>query len=103
MLLAWGQNTSSTVKGTVADPSGAVVVGATCTLVNDATGQSSTAPTQSDGGFVFATVLPGSYKLTITAPGFKALTAEKIQVTQAELRALGTLSLNVGESRETVT
>jgi hypothetical protein len=102
-LLMRAQNVSSSVKGTVTDPSGAVVAGANCALINDATGQSTTAPTQSDGGFVFATVLPGSYKLTVTATGFKALTVEKIQVTAAELRTLGTLTLNVGESKETIT
>ncbi|MEO8594851.1 MAG: carboxypeptidase regulatory-like domain-containing protein [Candidatus Solibacter sp.] len=102
-LLTWGQNTSSSVKGTITDPSGAVVVGAACTLTNEATGQAATAPTQSDGGFVFTTVLPGTYKLTVSAPGFKALTIEKMSVSQAELRTLGTLTLNVGESKETVT
>jgi len=102
-LLTWGQNVSSSVKGTVTDPSGAVVVGANCALINGATGQSTTAPTQSDGGFVFATVMPGSYKLTVNATGFKALTVEKIQVTAAELRTLGTLTLSVGESKETIT
>jgi hypothetical protein len=102
-LLSWGQNVSSSVKGTVTDPSGAVVVGATCALTNDATGQTASVPTQSDGGFVFATVLPGNYKITINAPGFKALTVEKIAVTAAEVRTLGTLALNVGESKETVT
>jgi hypothetical protein len=102
-VLSWGQTVSSSVKGTVTDPSGAVVVGATCTLTNDATGQAATAPTQSDGAFVFATVQPGNYKVTINAPGFKALTVEKIAVTASEVRTLGTLALNVGESKETVT
>ena len=102
-LLTWGQNVSSSVKGTVTDPSGAVVAGATCTLTNTATGQKATAPTQSDGGFTFASVLSGNYELTITTKGFKTLTLEKFEVTAAEVRALGTLALSVGETRDSVT
>jgi len=101
--LAVGQIVTSSVKGTVVDTSGAVVVGANCTLTNNATGQSSTAPTMADGGFTFPTVLPGTYKLSVTAAGFKALTMEKIEVTASEVRTLGRLTLNIGESRESVT
>ncbi len=100
---AMGQIITSTVKGTIIDPSGAVVAGATCTLTNMATGQSATAPTMGDGGFTFANVQAGSYRLSVTAPGFKALTMENVVVSGSEVRALGRLSLNVGETKETVT
>lgn len=100
---AFGQNVSSSVKGIVTDPSGAVVAGATCTLTNNATGQSATANTMTDGGFTFATVLPGVYKLSVTAAGFKALAMEKIEVTAAEVRTLGNLTLAVGETKDSVT
>lgn len=102
-LLTWGQTGSSSVKGTVTDPSGAVVPGATCTLTNIATGQTSTAPTMADGGFTFANVSPGNYRLAVTAPGFKALNIEEVVVSTSELRTLGRLVLDVGETRETVT
>ena len=102
-LLTWGQNVSSSVKGTVTDPSGAVVAGVSCTLTNNGTGQKATAATQSDGGFTFASVLSGNYKLTITTKGIKTLTLEKFEVTAAEVRALGTLALSVGETRDSVT
>ena len=102
-LLTWGQNVSSSVKGTVTEPSGAVKAGATCTLTNNGTRQKATAPTQSDGGFTFASVLAGNCTLTITAKGFKTLTLEKFEVTAAEVRALGTLPLSVGETRDSVT
>ena len=101
--LAMGQIVTSSVKGIVVDPSGAVVVGATCTLTNAATGQAATAPTMADGGFTFANVLAGNYRLSITAAGFKALTMEKIAVSASEMRTLGRLTLNVGETKETVT
>jgi len=100
--LAMGQ-TSSSVKGTVVDASGAVVIGATCTLTNVATGQTATAPTMADGGFTFPNVLLGDYKLSVAAAGFKALTMENISVSASEMRTLGRLTLNVGETKETVT
>jgi hypothetical protein len=101
--LAMGQIVSSSVKGTVVDPSGAVVIGATCTLVNDATGQASTAPSLADGGFTIPNVAPGKYRLSVSATGFKALTMENIAVTASEMRTLGRLVLNVGETKESVT
>ncbi len=48
-LLTWRQNVSSSVKGSVTGSSGAAVAGATCALMNEATGQKAAAPTQSDG------------------------------------------------------
>ena len=102
-LLAWGQIVSSSVKGIVTDPSGAVVPGATCTLTNNGTRQASTAPTMSDGGFTFESVQPGTYKLSITATGFKALSVENFDVTASEVHTLGTLGLVVGKTAETVT
>jgi len=101
--LAMGQIVTSSVKGTVVDSSGAVVVGASCTLTNAATGQRATAASVGDGGFTFANVLSGDYKLSITAAGFKALTIENVVVLSSEMRTLGRLVLSVGETRETVT
>src|SRR6185436_6855541 len=50
-----------------------------------------------------ANVLPGNYKLSISAPGFKVLTFEKINITASEVRTIGTVKMNVGETRESVT
>jgi hypothetical protein len=44
-LLTWGQIVTSSVKGAVVDPSGAVVVATNCVLTNIATGQRSAAVT----------------------------------------------------------
>jgi len=56
-----------------------------------------------DGGFAFAAVLPGTYKLSVAAPGFKALSIERVEVTAAEVRTLGTLKLAVGDTKDSVT
>lgn len=100
---AMGQIVSSSVKATVVDPTGAVIIGATCTLTNTATGQTMTAPSLGDGSCTFANVLTGTYNLSVMAKGFKALTLENIAVSASEMRTLGRLVLEVGETREVVT
>jgi hypothetical protein len=58
------------VKGTVVDPSGAVVAGARVKLSRDEQSPGSETVSGTDGQFVFASVPPGSFQLTITAAGF---------------------------------
>jgi len=68
--------TSGEVIGTVTDPSGAAVPGATVTLVDAGTGQSRQATTDSSGSFVFLSVVPGTYDLSIQAKGFAGAIAK---------------------------
>ena len=96
------QGVSGTVKGVVMDSTGAVVPGANCVLTNVATGSSVTVTTFAEGVFTFSNVLPGTYNLKIDAAGFKSSTTTGVVVTAGELRTLGNLSLQVGESTETV-
>jgi len=60
--------TQGNVLGTVTDPSGAVVSGATVTLKNESTGAMQTRTTNNSGFYEFALIPPGSYTLSITAP-----------------------------------
>jgi len=69
--------TSGEVIGTVTDPSGAAVPGATVTLVDAGTGQSRQATTDSSGSFVFLSVVPGTYDLSIQAKGFAGAIAKR--------------------------
>lgn len=68
---AWGWSQATTsLRGTVTDPSGAVIPGVTVSLVNPSTGTSRSATTGPDGGYEFAEVLPGTYSLGATKSGF---------------------------------
>ena len=58
------------VKGTVKDPSGAVIPGATVTIYNPVTGFERTASTDASGSFTFTNVPFNPYHLTVTATGF---------------------------------
>ena len=61
---------SGTVVGKVADPSGALVPGATITLTNLATKEKLTTTTNKDGAYVLPNVPPATYLITATKPGF---------------------------------
>ncbi|MGH9520544.1 MAG: carboxypeptidase regulatory-like domain-containing protein, partial [Terriglobales bacterium] len=62
---------SGTVVGTVSDSSGAVIPGAHLELKNNATNLTQRQSTNLTGAYVFSSVLPGTYTLTVIAPGFQ--------------------------------
>jgi hypothetical protein len=67
---------SGTVKGTVLDPSGAVVSGATVTVTNPVTGYTQTATTGTDGAFQLSNLPPNPYHLEVKAEGFNIFTQD---------------------------
>ena len=64
------QSNSGSISGTVTDPSGAVVPGATVTVENPVSGYLRTAKTDSTGRFQFSNLPFNPYHLTATATGF---------------------------------
>ncbi len=68
------------VTGTVKDPSGALVVGAACTLTNPATGVTQKAVTTSAGAYSFPYVQVGTYSLKVEAKGFEAFAIDGVIV-----------------------
>src|SRR6266403_3426831 len=70
MAVAWGQG-SSTINGSVADPSGAVVPGAKITVVEVDTHLSRDAITNAEGFFVVSSLRPTRYSMTVEAAGFR--------------------------------
>jgi hypothetical protein len=63
-------STTATLKGTVTDPTGAVISGATVTVANPATGITKTTKSNADGSYQIPALPPGNYQLTIEAAGF---------------------------------
>jgi hypothetical protein len=66
-----GQSTVGTVQGQVTDQSGAVLPGATVTLVNSITGYKVTAKTDDAGNFKLVNIPFNNYKLTVDAAEFQ--------------------------------
>ena len=59
------------ISGTVADPTGAVIPGASVVLRNVASGSQIAAQSGADGSYALANVAPGSYEITVTMQGFE--------------------------------
>jgi hypothetical protein len=97
----FGQTATGEVNGTVADPSGAVVAGATVKLVNQATGIETQVLTNQDGYFIFVNVNPATYSLKVGAPGFKTAQVPpfEVGVNQAVTKPV---ALILGEVSQTV-
>ena len=66
-----GLGRAGTIGGTVTDPTGAVVTGATVEIENKVTGYDRTYKTDETGAFRALDVPPNSYHITVTAPGFQ--------------------------------
>ena len=70
---AWPQSlTSGDITGVVSDPTGAVVSNAKVTLSNSQTGATQVRTTNPQGLYRFSLLNPGSYKVSVSAPGFQS-------------------------------
>jgi len=67
---SYGQVLQGSLTGTVTDPTGAVIGGATVTVVSPSTGFTRQAKTNNVGIYTFSDLQPGTYTVTITAQGF---------------------------------
>src|SRR6266853_5764021 len=65
------QTISSTLLGTVTDPSGNVIPRAAVVVTNESTGDQRSSTTDATGGFNFPSLLPGGYTVKVTAQGFR--------------------------------
>ncbi len=93
----WAQSsTTGGLKGTVRDPAGAAVPGATVTLTNSATNQNLTTTSDSNGGYGFSLLAPGSYEVTFAATGFKTAQMASVAVNVSEVLLLDA-QLQAGE------
>jgi hypothetical protein len=69
--LTWSQTGTSTIRGTITDPQGRVVSGATVKLTEVETNAVRTTKSTDAGGFVFDLIKPADYRLEVEATGFK--------------------------------
>ena len=75
-LSAFAQSSSGTIRGSVLDPSGAVIAGATVTIQNPVSHYTRSATSDSQGKFEFSNIPYNNYHLTATAAGFQAGTQD---------------------------
>jgi outer membrane receptor protein involved in Fe transport len=101
-VAAMAQATTGTLKGSVVDANGAVVAGATVTIKNDATGAVVTSITSGDGNFEAASLLPGTYTVTVEGSGFKRSVNTGVSVKVGIINPID-VKLEPGNVNETVT
>src|SRR5256886_16106605 len=100
---ATAQTITGTMSGTVIDSSGAVLPGASVTLVSLHTGDVRKLSTNAEGRFVFSAVQPETYSVKVEAPGFEKLERTNVVLSANENFALGRMELKTGKASETVT
>lgn len=91
---AWAQFTSS-IDGTVTDPTGALVPAATVTATNEDTGVAQTVQTSSAGYFRFPALSAAPYSLRVGLAGFKTRVLEHIRLQAAQTKTIN-VSLELG-------
>ena len=80
----FAQQITGSIRGTVTDPLGAVVQGATVTVQQSETGLSRTVITDRNGGYVVLELPVGHYQLQVTARGFQEYVQNGISVSVNE-------------------
>src|SRR5215471_13983728 len=99
---ALSQTSSTSLQGTVTDPSGAAIAGASITLVSAESKTERTLTTDAQGEYRFPFLSPGTYTLRVNAKGFVGYEQKGLQLlvsTPATVNA----QLKVGGSSEVVT
>jgi hypothetical protein len=80
------QTFRGTILGSVTDPSGAVVAGATVKARNIATGLERTTATSTDGSYTVSELPIGNYSVTVSLTGFETAVTSRVQVDVATER-----------------
>ncbi len=93
---------TGSIAGTVTDPTGAVILGATVKAVNTATNQEFSATTNDAGLVSLRSVPPGIYKVTVTTNNFRTVVIERVEVVVAQESSLGTIKLELGQVGDTI-
>jgi hypothetical protein len=100
--LLCGQGLTGQIAGTVTDPAGSGVPGATVTVVSVETATTREITTNASGDFAIPQLLRGTYRITVTAKGFKKYEQQDVQVTANDRVTLPVIKLDIGDITQTV-
>ena len=92
---AFGQAGRGSISGTITDPTGAIVPGASVTLLNTATGVELHAATSGAGLYTFISLNPGVYQVTASQNGFTTAQRDNVAVT-VDQTTIVDIALKVG-------
>ncbi len=95
---------SGTITGTIVDPSGAVISGATVQAIDQAKGITvRETKSGASGSFTLQPLQPGTYSIRIKANGMKELTHTDIVLDNRQVLGLGDIAMTLGASTEQIT
>jgi hypothetical protein len=94
------QSATTSLHGTVYDPKGAVVAGASLTITNSATGFTRSTKTDAQGAYQFRELPPATYQMAATAAGFASVTETGIELL---VNTPGLVNVNLQVAGGTVT
>src|SRR5262245_52299291 len=97
------QSGLGSITGTVQDPTGGLVAGATVRLTQNTTQGTRTTTTTDAGLFAFPSVVVGTYTVRISHAGFKEKKIENLSINAFQQVALGQITIEVGAAAESVT
>src|SRR5205807_7569504 len=90
------------LTGVIRDASGAIIPAASLTIVNEGTGIKWDAKANQDGIYTVPLLQPGSYRVSVQAQGFRAVSRAGVQFEVAQTAALD-FTLDVGAASESIT
>jgi hypothetical protein len=100
--LVLSQASTGSIIGQVVDASGAAIPGAEVVVISEASGQQFTAVTSDVGSFQVPSLIPVTYSVRVSLPGFKSYVARDVKVNVGEERSI-LIRLELGEIAEEVT
>jgi hypothetical protein len=93
---------NASLSGTITDQTGAIIPGATVTLIDKETNQTRTASTSPAGLFVFNALAPDQYSLSVERQGFKRKSVDQVVLIPEQPNVLN-VQMEIGGAQETVT
>ncbi|MBI1765005.1 MAG: TonB-dependent receptor [Acidobacteria bacterium] len=97
---AYAQNATGAINGMVTDPNEAVVAGAKVSATHRATGAVRKLTSNTEGGFIFESLIPGEYEVKVEAQGFTSQL--QVLTVQVGVTVSGKFTLTVGGANQTV-
>lgn len=101
LVYAQGVGASGDIRGTVTDPSGAIVSGANVTVTDVAKGTKHDVTTDASGTYHVFGLLPSTYSVTVTKPGFQSEIAKAVPVVIGQTATMN-FQLKVSQVSESV-
>jgi outer membrane receptor protein involved in Fe transport len=95
------QQITATVSGTVTDPNGAAIPGATVTVASVDTGIVKTSTTGDEGNYTVTFLQPGTYNITVDKTGFAPVTRENVRLEVAQTASID-VALGISTQQATV-